>query len=58
MFKVETVDYYFYDNRKNNGANMDSITMTIINSYLIISGAMATVLVIALLLKLLERTFN
>ena len=37
---------------------MDLIAITPINSYLIISGAMATVLVIALLLKLLERTFN
>lgn len=37
---------------------MDSIAMIGINSYLIISGAMATVLIIALLLKLLERISN
>jgi hypothetical protein len=37
------------------GANMESIAMISINSYLIISGAMATVLFIMLLLKLLER---
>ena len=37
---------------------MDSIAMMGINSYLIISGAMATGIVIVLLLKLLERILN
>jgi hypothetical protein len=37
---------------------MDSIALIGINSYLFISGAMATALVIALLLKFLEGILN
>jgi len=40
---------------KKNQNDMDSISMIVINTYLIISGAMAAAVVIALILKLLDR---
>ena len=55
---MELLKYLINDNPKNKGKKMDSMAMMGINSYLVVSGAMATVLIIALLLKLLERILN